>query len=190
MYSAQHFSFSWGKTGCPSSTQIRKWSLLDKGKDFFFVGHERAAELFLPHLSAPPLSKLMPRVVSLQGRKKLLSTSSSWLTKKAFHEASGWESNEQGLVGKNSTYGERATKMLSVVLCCLGAFLLSQMPAVGSCRFVKSEMMSISNLFQSYLKVKQAGKQKMPLQRRWFEQHVTFASLSRWWWCVQWLHVL
>lgn len=67
------------KNGLPFIHQegIRKGSLLDKGKDFFFVSHGRAAELFLPHLSAPLLSKLMPRVLSLQGRKKLLSTSSS-----------------------------------------------------------------------------------------------------------------
>lgn len=122
--------FSWGKTGCPSSTQIGKGCLLDNGKDFFFVGLGGAAELFLPHLSAPSLSKLMPRVLSLQGRKKLLSTSSSWLAQKAFRGASGWEGNEQGLVGKNSACGERTIKMsCNVVLswCLLALSLKCQL---------------------------------------------------------------
>lgn len=50
----------------------------------------------------------------LQGRKKLLNTPSSWLAQKTFHRASGWESNEQGLMGKNTAHGERAMKMF----CC------------------------------------------------------------------------
>lgn len=183
--------------GCPSSTQIRKRSLLHKGKDFFFVGHGRVAGLFLLHLSPLPLSKLMPRVLSLQGRKKLLNTPSSWLAQKTFHRASGWETSEQGLMGKNTAHGERAMKMFccNVVLSwCLLAQSLKHwllVPAgLWNQKWWVFPVPSSPPHQKACLKMKQAGKKKLPHQRRLFEQYVTFLSLSRWWWCVQWVCVL